>query len=1049
MKALLTILLLISFSSDIFTQPTIYHVRTDGDDSNTGLSWSEAFATVQKALDSADSLDQIWIAEGTYHPTSDHGLVAEEEGDHIEQERLKHFRMKNGVAIYGGFPSAGNPNMNDRDWENNATILSGDFNNDDEFIEGDYGEWWVRNRGENAYHVFYHPSDLNIDSTAILDGFIITGGNGEYIRDGGGMYNDNSHPIIQNCMFKYNYSISGGGIYNQNSNPIIHNCEFTYNQAESGIGIYNHYSNPIITNSTFYKNFCDIGGGGAIYNRYSDPLIKECKIKENGGEGQYVTVGGILNRNSNPHIIDSIIESNSAGGMANFNSNPIIEGCIIGGNISEYGAGGIFNMNSDPMFKNTLITENYIWGWGVGGVENRDSNPTFINCLIANNSGVEGGGVYNDNSSPIFINCTIAHNQSWDTSRGLGIYNGSGWSGEGEGSHTTIINSIIWGNKHDYYPVSQIYNDDNSTTTLDYSIYSNEPGDIIEGGGFTVTNSLTDDPLFVGSDINTAHPYLIWGNSPAVDAGSNELLPEDIEYDIRGEPRIVAGIGETARVDIGAYEWQPEIDPVKPSISPISVPPHVVGIPFWLEIEVGNPHEITDLFGLSFTLKTDHSECVYVDDSAEAGPFLGSSPIFFSEKVDDQTVDIAVSRTSPPGVNGSGIVARAQFTTSSDLDDQVEVLFNLKNISAIDSEGEDISLHPSTLSITVLPGIIVWPGDTNNDGKVDASDILPIGLYYGQTRPENNNPGMQWQEYLRDPWPADEGNPRRIYADANGDGVIDASDVLAIGLNYGKTHEDSAPARYIAGTSLSKSIDERSGTLDVTVLQDEFDKNEIELGVRLNTLYPLYGISFKLHIDKSDGLADSFVLDVTDGILGEDVLTFNKLIPDEGFIDIGLSLKDGEGYTGEGELLRLTLSHEYCEGSRIHFSLEDITAIDETGKPLKFDGGGALEYRIGQGDVGIPAEYTISQNYPNPFNPVTTMEYGIPQESHVLLVIYDMLGREVTRLVDETQTAGIHNVSWDSSDSRVSSGIYIYRISATSSDGDKKFIESMRMILMK
>ena len=58
MKALLTIILLISFNSQLFSQSTIYFVRNDGNDSNAGTSWVTAFATVQKALDSADSLDQ-------------------------------------------------------------------------------------------------------------------------------------------------------------------------------------------------------------------------------------------------------------------------------------------------------------------------------------------------------------------------------------------------------------------------------------------------------------------------------------------------------------------------------------------------------------------------------------------------------------------------------------------------------------------------------------------------------------------------------------------------------------------------------------------------------------------------------------------------------------------------------------------------------------------------------------------------------------------------------------------------------------------------------
>ena len=74
----------------------------------------------------------------------------------------------------------------------------------------------------------------------------------------------------------------------------------------------------------------------------------------------------------------------------------------------------------------------------------------------------------------------------------------------------------------------------------------------------------------------------------------------------------------------------------------------------------------------------------------------------------------------------------------------------------------------------------------------------------------------------------------------------------------------------------------------------------------------------------------------------------------------------------------------------------------------------------------IPEVVTLSQNYPNPFNPSTAIEYGVPHEQHVRLTIYDLLGRQVVVLVDESRSAGYHIVNWDAT--LLASGIYIYRL---------------------
>lgn len=90
----------------------------------------------------------------------------------------------------------------------------------------------------------------------------------------------------------------------------------------------------------------------------------------------------------------------------------------------------------------------------------------------------------------------------------------------------------------------------------------------------------------------------------------------------------------------------------------------------------------------------------------------------------------------------------------------------------------------------------------------------------------------------------------------------------------------------------------------------------------------------------------------------------------------------------------------------------------------------------------IPTTYELSQNFPNPFNPATTIRYGLPSAERVMLKIYNLLGAEVTTLVDnEPKAAGYHAAIWDGRDKNgrvVASGVYVYRMKAGSFSKSKK-----------
>ena len=93
--------------------------------------------------------------------------------------------------------------------------------------------------------------------------------------------------------------------------------------------------------------------------------------------------------------------------------------------------------------------------------------------------------------------------------------------------------------------------------------------------------------------------------------------------------------------------------------------------------------------------------------------------------------------------------------------------------------------------------------------------------------------------------------------------------------------------------------------------------------------------------------------------------------------------------------------------------------------------------------VQVPTEYGLSQNFPNPFNPETVIQYQLPKQGHVTLIIYNMMGQEVRRLVDEEKRAGYHQVVWDGRNnlgSHVGSGIYLIQIRAGSFSQTRKLL---------
>ena len=218
---------------------------------------------------------------------------------------------------------------------------------------------------------------------------------------------------------------------------------------------------------------------------------------------------------------------------------------------------------------------------------------------------------------------------------------------------------------------------------------------------------------------------------------------------------------------------------------------------------------------------------------------------------------------------------------------------------------------------------------------------------------------------------------------------------------------------------------------------------------------------------------DSHIFTINDGIVlgsGEylvlcrDSSDFSQIYPNvQNFI--------GEidfGFSNGGELLRLL---DDTEG------LVDFVSYDDSAPwPVEADGGGVTlellnptldnnsfeSWAVSSVELGTPGQqnssfdalsndangllpsvFALHQNYPNPFNPSTNINYDLPQDSHVTVTIFDIIGKHVKTLVQDNQSAGFKTIRWDGKnqkDENVAAGMYVYQIKSGLNVLSKKMI---------
>lgn len=524
----------------LFSQKT-WHVDSATSSVNPdGLSWASAFANLHTALNVAQSGDEIWVAKGTYKPTSGN-------------DRNARFVLTSGVKILGGFSGTENT-VDQRNIALNQSVLSGDIG-----VQGD--------STDNSYNIIY---GLNTDLQTTLDGLTVEYGNANNIADpnlqsnfrsGAAIYletanfEDHAFLNLKNCLFQQNRGVSFGSVYaNGNlgqAGLYIESCEFKYNYAGyAGGGValenYNQQDNPLILDHCNFEGNISNINGGAVWGKFNAPvLVRNCNFKRNTA---YLLGAGIY--------LDTY----------NSTQSYLFEHCDFEENesTSYNGEGSCITIIAQTIFPTTGEVH-HIYVNHCRFVKNKQTALYSFgkqlkfnanNCIFSFNEVIRYPGILNNlpsvssinlsgqNTAEVYINCLFYKNKYEEFI---------------QSTDTTVLNNCIF---VDDGKETQITRNINARYKIFNCIFSQnscaELGDEVVPGYFLCQNNqFATDPLFIAPDSSLNADFRLQLCSSAINAGKNDVVDlSGAASDLAGMPRIQNGI-----VDIGPYETEVTIQP--------------------------------------------------------------------------------------------------------------------------------------------------------------------------------------------------------------------------------------------------------------------------------------------------------------------------------------------------------------------------------------------------------------------------------------------------------------------------------------------------------
>jgi hypothetical protein len=324
----------------------------------------------------------------------------------------------------------------------------------------------------------------------------------------------------------------------------------------------------------------------------------------------------------------------------------------------------------------------------------------------------------------------------------------------------------------------------------------------------------------------------------------------------------------------------------------------------------------------------------------------------------------------------------------------------------------------------------VWPGDTNDDGVVDETDVLVLSAFWNSRGPQAIYQTRAWEARPVESWlPI-----QATFADANGDGIVNQNDLLPIGLNFGQSRISGKqvwPNDAIASVPLSRLSAGEEAVLYILAEEE----------------IPLTGLSLRINISGVDerdwNIRSVRGLEWSDGWKEEGrLLEFNTRI-DEGISSAIAHRGVARAGSKTRELAEVTIVAVSDWETDATAELVRVSVVN--GREIMTLGHAVIstdsDGNITGPPVELPERTQLLQNYPNPFNPTTTIRYTLAQPSDVRVDIYNALGARVATLIQESQAAGEYAVPFDATN--LSSGVYFYRLQT------QNYTRTRSMVLIK
>ncbi|MCH7771801.1 MAG: choice-of-anchor D domain-containing protein, partial [Bacteroidetes bacterium] len=317
-----------------------------------------------------------------------------------------------------------------------------------------------------------------------------------------------------------------------------------------------------------------------------------------------------------------------------------------------------------------------------------------------------------------------------------------------------------------------------------------------------------------------------------------------------------------------------------------------------VNIDVGSASNPVDLSVISFELLFTNTGIIDYLEFTIGDFWVGNTPSVV-EIPDDPHGKISISMFLIGGCqSGYGTIISFNFHVLPHAVESQTIDWSFGLVAANDCNSDPISIQLGTATTTIIPGVCVWPGDTDNNGVVQIIDINQIITRFGNTGPSCPPGGCDWNCRICMPWsPISD-----TYIDANGNGVIDITDINCVVINFGQTHS-------VTSKPEDKSIDKSNninadpvltGTSPSYMDPGEEYWVEITVGESILPVTDMNVISFDLLFDNTEYI-DYLGFEVGSFMSGATAI----VIPDDPNGKVSASLFNiAQGYTGYGVVIR-------------------------------------------------------------------------------------------------------------------------------------------------